>query len=84
MEEGDVIREYKSMQEGNFLSSWSRCDLTGKEGKVRNHGEEEENKRKRNEEQERDGEREEDETVERRCVSSNLAEAFDIFSQGEE
>ena len=30
-EEGDVIREYEAMHEENFLSSWLREDLVGKE-----------------------------------------------------
>ena len=30
-EEGDVIREYDAMHEENFLSSWLRKDLVGKE-----------------------------------------------------
>ena len=73
------------MHEENFLSSWLRYDLTGKERKVSERvGEEVENMRKREEEKERNGEKEENETVKRRCVSSNLAKGFDILSQGEE
>ena len=30
-EEGDVVREYKAMHEENFLSSWLRKDVDGKE-----------------------------------------------------
>ena len=42
-------------------------------------GKEVENKRTRKEEMKRYGEKEENETVKKRCVSSNLAEAFDIY-----
>ena len=30
-EEGDVVREYNARDEENFLSSWLREDLVGKE-----------------------------------------------------
>ena len=33
-EEGDVIREYKSMHEENFLSSWLREERKDKEENV--------------------------------------------------
>ena len=32
-EEGDLVREYKAMDEENFLSSWLREDLEGVEGR---------------------------------------------------
>ena len=69
------------MHEENFLSSWLRHDLTGKERKVSERvGEEVENNRKREEEKTIEMERKkEDETVNRRCVSSSLAEAFDTI-----
>ena len=81
-EEGDTIREYKAMDEENFLSSWLRM------GKVR--------QKKRNEVDKEVGEdvgkkgkresgrKEKDETVVmRNCVNPVSVEAFDIFSQGE-
>ena len=79
-----AIREYKAMHEKNFLSSWLRQDLIRKERKVNERaGEEEENKRKRGG-KEKGGEKEENGTAKRRCVNFNLAEAFDIFCQGED
>ena len=30
-EEGDIVREYNAMHEKNFLSSWPRENLEGKE-----------------------------------------------------
>ena len=30
-EEGDIVREFKAMHEENFLSSWLREDVEGKE-----------------------------------------------------
>ena len=79
-----AIREYEAMHEKNFLSSWLRQDLIRKERKVNERaGEEEENKRKRGG-KEKGGEKEENGTVKRRCVNFNLAEAFDIFCQGED
>ena len=55
-EEGDVIREYKAMHEENFLSSWLREDLAGKEGRrekeVKNIREEVRKKSTREEEKE--------------------------------
>ena len=47
-------------------------------------GEVEEEKEGREEEKKREGEKEENETMKIRCVSSNLADVFDIFSQGED
>ena len=34
-EEGDIVREYKAMHEANFVSSWRREDLEGKEERRR-------------------------------------------------
>ena len=84
-EEGDAVREYNAMHEESFLSSWLRKDLIGKERKVNERaGEEEENKRRREEGKKRDAEKEVKGTVKRRCVSSDLAEAFYIIGQGED
>lgn len=82
-EEGDVIREYKAIHEENFLDSWLREDVEGKEeGKKKvDKDTKEEVSRKR----EREGEKGKDQTVvvKRRCINLVSAEAFDIFSQGE-
>ena len=59
-EEGDAVREYKAMHEENFLSSWLREDVKGKEertGKVCEQSEEE-----RGEKRNREEEKEENET----------------------
>ena len=87
---GDVVREYNAMHEENFLGSWLREDLVGKEKtrkvdeKIRGGVSKKEKKRRRREKRwrerrERDGEC--SKKVCRLCVS---AEAFDIFCQGEE
>ena len=78
-DEGDAIGECKAMHEENFLSSWVREFEKNKEGGTveRNRAAKEEvSKRKK-----REDAKEENETVvvERRCVNSVSAEAFDIF-----
>ena len=73
-ENGDVFREYNAMHEDNFLSSWLREDLEGKEERRKKVIERvREGERKtvtREEEREREGEKEENDTVsaKRRCV----------------
>ena len=83
-----MIREYNAMHEENFLSSWLREGLVGKEEgskkedkKIR---EEVKKKGKREEEENREGEKEEIEVVRvrSRCIESISAEAFDISCQG--
>ena len=85
-EERDVIREYTAMHDENFLSSWLREDLVGKEERRKEDKklrEEVEKKEKREEEQKREGEKEENEIVRvKRYIDSFSADAFDIFSQG--
>ena len=71
---------YKTMHEENFLCSWLREDGEDKERKLEAENEEEMDKERTREE-----EKEENETVgaEMRCVGFMTAEAFDVFSQGE-
>ena len=89
-EEGDVIREYNAKHEENFLSSGLREDLVEQEqGKQKVNERIREGERKkgqRGEERKREEGKEENETVsaERWCVGLVSAEAFDIFSQGED
>ena len=78
--EGDAIREYKAMQEENFLSSCPREDGRKKEVRTVEMGNE--NEEERGEERRSEGEKEEDgtETVKRRCVGSVSVEATLTFS----
>ena len=77
-EEGDVVREHKTMHEEDFWSSWLREDEKSKEERkveAEGKGEVEGEKRKR------EGEKEDNETVtvERRCEGLVSVEAFEIF-----
>ena len=77
-EEGDVIREYKSMHEEHVLSRWLGEDGREKEERIMKIGKEikeEMGKKRRREE-----EKEEDETgsVKRRWDGSFSVEAFEI------
>ena len=82
-EEGDVVREYKAMQEEDFWSSWLREDEKSKEerkAEAEGKREEEGEKRKREEEKEEN----ETETVKRRCEGFVSVEAFfNFFVKGE-
>ena len=68
-EDGDVIREYKAMNEENFVSSWLR-----KEGKARKKETKEDTSKKRI----REEETQENETVivKRSCVNPVSTEAL--------
>ena len=69
-EEGDTMREYKAMQENNFLSSWLREDGKGK------------TKREMEVDKEVTENKGEDEmVVKRKCVNPVSVEAFNIFSR---
>ena len=70
------------MHEENFLNSWLREDVEGKED--RKHLFNRETKEKVSRKREREGEKGEDETVavKRWCIKPVTADAFDIFSQG--
>ena len=83
-EDGDVTKEYKSMHEENFLSSWLRKDEEDK--KERTMEVDRETKEEMGKKWIRDEEKGENETVivERRCVNPVSTEAFDISSQGED
>ena len=84
-EEGNVIREYKATHEEQILCSWLRKDGEDTKGIIIEAGREtkEEMCKKRT----REEEKEENDTgvsAKRRCVNPVSAEAFDIFSQGED
>ena len=52
----DAVREYKAVHEENFLSSWLREDVRGKEERVAKAGEKnEERSEKRKREEEKEG-----------------------------
>ena len=63
-----IVREYKAMHEENFLSSWRRADLVGKEQRK---DKEEKVREEESGSGKREGAREGEETVvvERRCVN---------------
>ena len=81
-EVGDAVREYKAMNEENFLSNWLREVVRGKEQRMakvsEKHEEESGEKRKR------EDEKEENKTVrvKRRWDGLSSVDAFEIFSHG--
>ena len=77
-EEGDVVKEYKAMHEGDFWSRWQREDERGKDETMTNTERKEEEK---GEKRKREEEKEEYETVK---VKRASVEAFEIFRQGED
>ena len=88
-EEGDVVREFYAMHEENFLSSWLREDLVGKEERRKEVDEKitEGESKKRGKEKGKRGiemEKEDNETgtVKRRCEGFVSVEAFEHSSQG--
>ena len=75
-EEGDVVREYKTMCEKNFLSNWLR--EVGEDKKERTMDVDRETKEEVSNKRAREEEKEENETVivERRCVNPVSNEAL--------
>ena len=77
-------KRYWAMHEANFLSCWLK--EVGGDKKARDMDIVRDTKEEVSEERVREEEKEENGTVsvERRCVNSVSAEAFDVFNQGEE
>ena len=83
-EDGDVIGEYKAMHEENLLSNWLRKD--GRTDREEEWRQKKKTKEEMSKKRTREEEKEENETESsiKRCVGIISAEAFDIFSQGED
>ena len=79
-EEGNAVREYKTMHEENFWNSWLRENEICKAGRM---AKTEKNEEDKGEKRKREEEKEENETVtvKRTCEGGVSVEASKIFSQ---
>ena len=79
-EDGDLLREYQALHEENFLSSWLREDVEGKEEERARLNEEAKQEESRSGKREVEGEsvRERVE-IERICLDRVSSEVFEAF-----